>query len=285
MNNQVTFFEARKWASFRIKNQSELDMYDVDFILQHRSRFSATDLLIHYQQIMPAQLWRQFQADIEALLAGMPPQYIVHMAEFYGLSLMVNPAVLIPRIETEELVDWILNETSLQARDRLRILDIGTGSGAIALALKKQRPNWQVVASDISRQALSVAQTNAARLNVKIDFVESDVFEQISGQFDLIVSNPPYISTKETPYMDHRVLEHEPKLALYAAEDGLAIYKQLALGASQHLKSGGRLFIEIGFHQEQAVSRIFHRAMPAAQISTKHDTAGHQRMIQVRKGS
>ncbi|EHO48109.1 peptide chain release factor N(5)-glutamine methyltransferase [Lentilactobacillus kisonensis] len=285
MNNQknVTYFEARKWASFRIKDSLDLDMYDVDFILEHRSQLSATGLLINYQRQMPDNLWQQFQQDIAQLLAGIPPQYIVGEANFYGLSITVTPAVLIPRIETEELIDWILAETSAQHCMPLSVLDIGTGSGAIALALKKQCPTWHVSGSDISQAALRVAADNAKRLGLPIKFIQSDVFDKIESQFDMIVSNPPYISHHEQVDMDKRVIENEPALALYADDDGLAIYKRIANDVQSHLAVGGSLFMEIGFHQEQAVVAIFRRAMPRATIKVKHDVAGHQRMIQVRK--
>lgn len=284
MNNadNVTYFEARKWASFRVKGNSNIDMYDMDFILRHRAHLSATQLLIDYQHKMPNDLWHTFQEDISKLIAGMPPQYIVGQAAFYGLTLTVGPAVLIPRVETEELVDWILAETQ-QKSGQLSVLDIGTGSGAIALALKKERSQWQMTASDVSDAALQVAKSNADRLSLKVKFINSDVFEQIDSQFDVIVSNPPYISHSETNYMDQSVIHNEPDLALYAEENGLAIYKQIAAGAAAHLKPGGRLFVEIGFHQEDAVVAIFSEAMPTATISVKHDAAGHQRMVQVRK--
>ncbi|WP_340147143.1 peptide chain release factor N(5)-glutamine methyltransferase [Lentilactobacillus rapi] len=255
-SNNVTYFEARKWASFRVKGTSNIDMYDVDFILRHRAHLSATQLLINYQHKMPNDLWQTFQEDISQLIAGMPPQYIVGQADFYGLTLTVSPAVLIPRVETEELVDWILAETQ-QESGQLSVLDIGTGSGAIALALKKQRSQWQMTASDISNAALQVAKSNADQLNLKVKFINSDVFEQIDSQFDVIVSNPPYISHSETNYMDQSVIHNEPDLALYAEENGLAIYKRIAAGAAAHLKPGGRLFVEIGFHQESAVVAIF----------------------------
>lgn len=282
MNNpqNVTYFEARKWASFRIKDAGDVDMYDVDFLLEQLFDLSAADLLIHYQARMPNERWQVFQDAIHQLLKGIPPQYIAGKADFYGLSLKVTPAVLIPRVETEELVDWILNDNP---DANLKVLDIGTGSGTIAIALKHFRPHWQIVASDISSAAIEVARQNATANQTRIQFALSDVFEDIHDSFDIIVSNPPYIAKDEQPYMDRRVIAHEPDLALYAENQGLAIYKQIAAGTSSHLTSSGRLYLEIGFHQEAAVTTIFKAAMPTAHVIAKHDASGHQRMIQVKK--
>ncbi len=285
MNDETTptYFEARKWASFRIKDQPDIDMYDIDYLLRKRADFSVTDLLIHYQDHLSAKNWQTFQSDVLRLLKSEPVQYIVGVADFYGLTFKVTPDVLIPRVETEELVDWILSETAAIAERPIRVLDIGTGSGAIAIALKKNRPRWRITGSDISNSPLRIAAENAGRQQVEISLIKSDVFETISGLYDLIVSNPPYIAADERKYMDEQVLDYEPASALFAPDDGLAIYKQIALGLSEHLASQGRLFLEIGFHQEKAVKQLLAATMPAAVILTKHDVAGNQRMIELKK--
>lgn len=279
-NNKVTYFEARKWASFRIKDSSELDMYDIDFLLEKLFNLSSTDLMINYQSQMPGKQWERFQEAVEQLISGVPPQYIVGKADFYGLTLKVTPDVLIPRVETEELVDWVLADNSDQP---MNVLDIGTGSGAIAIAVKKNRPHWQVTASDISPEAIEVAKQNAKLNHTDIEFVISDVFAKIPQSFDLIVSNPPYIAKDEQPYMDKSVIDNEPNLALYAEDEGLAIYKQIAGGVEHHLNPHGKLYLEIGFRQQAAVSNIFAQTMPGAVVVPKHDVAGNQRMIQVKK--
>ncbi|MBZ3775587.1 peptide chain release factor N(5)-glutamine methyltransferase [Lentilactobacillus otakiensis] len=276
----VTYFEARKWASFRIKDSADLDMYAVDFLLEKLFGLSPTELLINYQTKMSDAQWQQFQAAIQQLLKGVPPQYIAGKADFYGLTIEVTPAVLIPRVETEELVDWILAENS---PTHLTVLDIGTGSGAIAIALKKQRPDWAITASDISGAAIDIARQNAEANHTQISFVLSDIFDNIDDTYDIIVSNPPYIAKDEKADMDQSVINNEPDLALYAEDQGLAIYKRIAVGASEHLNSSGKLFLEIGFHQEKPVTQIFQQALPEAQVVPKHDVSGHQRMIQVKK--
>lgn len=284
MNNleEPTLFEARKWASFRIQSIKQLDMYDIDFLIQKRFGFSTAEMLVHYHDRLTAKDWRRFQNDVNRLIHGEPVQYIVQQADFYGMTLKVTPAVLIPRVETEELIDWILKETESNRMEPLKVLDIGTGSGAIAIALKKNRPAWQLTASDISEAALAVASQNARNQGVHLNLILSDVFETIKDRFDLIISNPPYISSSETAYMDESVLNNEPKLALFAADNGLAVYKKIAAGIDTHLKPGGRLFVEIGFHQEMAVSRLF-STVPKAVVTTRHDVSRHQRMIELRK--
>lgn len=278
-----TYFEARKWASFRIQNFSQIDMYDIDFLIQKRFGFSTTDMLIHYHDKMLSGQWLQFQNDVKRLISGEPVQYIVGQANFYGLTLNVDSNVLIPRVETEELVDWILDQTTVYTNRPLKVLDIGTGSGAIAIALKANRPEWQVNASDISESALKVAQQNAQLHHVAINFILSDMFARINEAFDLIVSNPPYISASEVGDMDSSVKNNEPRIALFAADDGLAIYKSLAKGVDAHLNVGGQLFVEIGFHQETSVRKIFQEALPNAIVTAKHDVSGHQRMVRLRK--
>ncbi len=241
-------------GSFRIKDSSELDMYDIDFLLEKLFNLSSTDLLINYQSQMPGKQWERFQEAVEQLISGVPPQYIVGKADFYGLTLKVTPDVLIPRVETEELVDWVLADNSDQP---MNVLDIGTGSGAIAIAVKKNRPHWQVTASDISPEAIEVAKQNAKLNHTDIEFVISDVFAKIPQSFDLIVSNPPYIAKDEQPYMDKSVIDNEPNLALYAEDEGLAIYKQIAGGVEHHLNPHGKLYLEIGFRQQASCQQHF----------------------------
>ncbi len=279
--NEPTYFEARKWASFRVKDNKQIDDSDIDFILEKRNNFSLTQLLANYRQKMPEKKWVEFQSDVNQLVSGMSPQYIVGVADFYGYEYQVNRDVLIPRIETEETIDWIIDETSKVFADPLKVLDIGTGSGVIAITLKKFRPNWQLFASDISSAALKVAENNAKRLKAEVKFIQSDVFQNISGKFDLIVSNPPYIAEDEKKYMDKSVIQNEPKIALFAGNEGLAVYQAIAKDLSAHLNQGGRAFFEIGFQQEEAVINIFKQSSPNFQVLKRHDTAGNQRMIQV----
>ncbi|MEJ6400353.1 peptide chain release factor N(5)-glutamine methyltransferase [Nicoliella lavandulae] len=279
MASSMTFFEAQRWASLFIQ-EHQLEPEVAHYLLTKRLDWSDTDLLLHYRdQMTPAQL-QQFQKDIDQYVNGHPPQYILGKADFYGETLAVNSDVLIPRPETEELVDWIL-----QTHDErpLNVLDVGTGSGAIAIALQMNRPDWQVTGSDISVNALKVAAKNANVRNLPIKWIESDLFSLIfDKKYDLIVSNPPYISENEVKYMDESVIKYEPHLALFAEDNGLALYQKIADHFQSVAKPHGDIFLEIGFHQETAVVDIFKRAVPGAKIETRKDFNGNSRMIRVK---
>lgn len=186
------------------------------------------------------------------LLVHRPAQYIIGNAAFHGHSFKVDERVLIPRPETEELVNLILSENQ---NSSLKVLDIGTGSGAIALSLAAERANWQVTASDISQDALDLAQENAEAIDVAIDFVRSDCFQAITGKYDIIVSNPPYISETDREEVGLNVLASEPHLALFAEEDGYAVYRKIAENAQKHLTEKGKIYLEIGYKQGEHVKK------------------------------
>ena len=207
-----------------------------------------------------------------------PPQYIVGWAEFCDLKLAVDERVLIPRPETEELVQMILDENE---QDRRTVLDIGTGSGAIALALAEKRKEWEITASDVSEKALELAQLNAKRHQSSLNFILSDVFENIQGQYDIIVSNPPYIAFDETYEMDQSVIRFEPDSALFAEKQGLAIYQNIAEAAHQFLKPQGKIYLEIGYKQGPAVKDLFEKAFPTKKVRVHRDIFEKDRMISV----
>lgn len=189
----------------------------------------------------------RMQALVDRIAAGEPPQYVVGQAQFMGLTLKVSPDVLIPRPETAQLVDMITDDYA--GRADLRIIDCGTGSGCIAIALARALPFAQIEAIDISAQALAVAEDNARRLGVRIDFVRADLLdmpERASHGLDIIVSNPPYIADSEKADMERRVLDHEPHSALFVPDDDpLRFYRAIARMGLGRLRSGGRLYFEI----------------------------------------
>lgn len=205
-----------------------------------------------------------------------PAQYIIGKADFHGMKFAVDERVLIPRPETEELVDLILQENS---RAGLRILDIGTGSGAIAISLAKARPDWEVVAVDISKDALAVAQENARTNQVSVHFLESDVLQAVIGQFDIIVSNPPYISPDDKAEVGLNVLASEPHVALFAEEDGLAIYRNIIEQAGQFLTNNGKIYFEIGYKQGQQVSDLLRQHFPEKNVRVLKDQFGQDRKV------
>ena len=215
------------------------------------------------------------------LLVHRPAQYIIGSAEFHGHSFKVDERVLIPRPETEELVDLILSENP---NTNIKVLDIGTGSGAIALSLAAERANWQVTASDISQDALDLAQENAEAIDIAIDFVQSDCFQAITGKYDIIVSNPPYISETDREEVGLNVLASEPHLALFAEEDGYAVYRKIAENAQKHLTEKGKIYLEIGYKQGEHVKKLFESAFPKMRIRILQDQFGKDRMVVVDRG-
>lgn len=203
----------------------------------------------------------QFDRYLELLLrraSHEPCQYIIGHCEFYGVDLLVNENVLIPRQDTELLVEKAL----LAAGSEADVLDLCTGSGAVAIALKAQRPDLKILASDISEAALKVAEENAKRNCCDIRFLRSDLFSEIDPEmrFDLIVSNPPYVTDAEYETLMPEVKDHEPELALKAGKEGLDIYRRLIAEAPSFLKPGGALAVEIGFSQAEAVSKLYEDA-------------------------
>lgn len=277
MSNR-TYYEALKWASSFVQSK-QLDESAATYLLQELSHLDQTHLLIKYRQPIPTDLDKRYVKAIEQYEAGVPPQYIIGTAPFYGEHFAVNKNVLIPRQETEELVEWVLSANS---QPNLSVLDVGTGSGAIGITLKKQRPDWQVTLSDLSAGALEVARKNAARLRTAVTVVQGDLLAPVAGaEFDLIVSNPPYISYDEKGEMDSDVLMSEPSMALFADHQGLAIYERLADQLKQRTVTTKQVFLEIGYHQGQAVRKLFEERFSSATITVRQDMAGHDRMVQI----
>lgn len=214
-------------------------------IFHNLKGWNATDLIVNGDS--PASDWLQEQVEriLNRLQSGEPLQYILGEARFYGMDLEVTPDVLIPRPETEELVDLIVSENN--QRD-LRVLDVGTGSGAIAIALSRNLPFARVTAIDVSKPALEVAERNAKMLHANIDFRLCDVFTYLppKDSFDIIVSNPPYIADSEKKDMSRNVLEYEPHSALFVPDDNpLIYYSRIATIGLDALSSGGKLYFEI----------------------------------------
>jgi release factor glutamine methyltransferase len=225
-------------------------------------------------RLSPAQQAR-WQTALQRRLTGEPMAYITGRKAFFGLALNIDDRVLDPRPDTETLVDWalaVLPPPSTQPNN-LRILDLGTGSGAIALALQHSRPDAQVWAVDASEAALSVARGNAEQLNLSVQFLVSDWFAQIQEEFDLIVSNPPYIADAD-PHL--AALHHEPLQALASGPDGLDDLRRIVAQAPDHLSTNGWLLLEHGFDQAEAVRALLTQA-GFTQVQSHTDLAGHDR--------
>lgn len=219
------------------------------------------------------------------LAAQEPIQYILGETEFYGLTFLVNQHVLIPRQETEELVDWIITDIHKTGQSKeLKILDIGTGSGCIAISLAKNIPNADVYALDISAKALEIAKKNAKINEVNVDFVQSDILdiENLGKEFDIIVSNPPYVRELEKKEIMANVLENEPHLALFVPDtDPLIFYKKIATLAKKHLKPKGCLYFEINQYLGNEMVRMVEE-MGYASVQLKKDINENNRMIKTK---
>ena len=253
----------------------------LSFVYRSLKNLSFTDFVFALQQEVTEGEEVFVKGIFQQLAAHKPAQYIIGQADFYGMQLKVDERVLIPRPETEELVELILAENP---ETNLSVLDIGTGSGAIVLALAKNRPDWSVTAADISQDALDVASENAKNQNLQIFLKKSDCFTEISEKYDIIVSNPPYISREDESEVGLNVLHSEPHLALFAAEDGLAIYRRIAEDAKDYLKDGGKIYLEIGYKQGQSVPELFRKHLPEKRVRTLKDQFGQDRMVVVDDG-
>ena len=253
----------------------------LSFVYRSLKNLSFTDFVFALQKEVTEEEKQFVKGIFQQLAAHKPAQYIIGQADFYGMQLKVDERVLIPRPETEDLVELILAENP---EVNLKVLDIGTGSGAIALALAKNKPVWSVTAADISQDALDVASENAKNQKFNIFFKKSDCFAEISEKYDIIVSNPPYISREDESEVGLNVLYSEPHLALFADEDGLAIYRRIAEDAKYHLKDGGKIYLEIGYKQGQSVPDLFRKNLPEKRVRTLKDQFGQDRMVVVDDG-
>lgn len=242
--------------------------------------FSRIEVALHPQKEISAKQEKKIQKILLRLKDHEPIQYILGETEFYGFPFKVNKHTLIPRPETEELVKWIV-ETSKCDTENLDILDIGTGSGCIAIALAKNLPNSNVSAMDISESALKVAEQNADLNKVAITFFKGDILEMIAlpNKYDIIVSNPPYVREKEKEFMHKNILKHEPFLALFVADnDPLLFYKAISLLAKNQLKPDGALFFEINEYLADEMFQLLAQA-GFRNIVVKKDIFGKDRMI------
>ena len=253
----------------------------LSFVYRSLKNLTFTDFVFALQQEVTEEEKEFVEEIYKKLAAHIPAQYIIGHAEFFVMQLKVDERVLIPRPETEELVELILAENP---ETNLSVLDIGTGSGAIALALAKNRPDWSVIAADISQDALDLSVENAHAQNLNLSFIKSDCFSEISAKYDIIVSNPPYISREDQEEVGLNVLHSEPHLALFADEDGLAIYRRIAEDSMYYLNDGGKIYLEIGYKQGQSVPALFIKNYPEKRVRTLKDQFGQNRMVVIDDG-
>jgi release factor glutamine methyltransferase len=264
-------------------------VYDADeaesffyLLLENQKQLKRIDLALAPELIFSDAELLGWNAQLEQLKAEIPIQYIIGSTSFYGMDFNVNANVLIPRPETEELVEWIIKENpTTENANGLKILDIGTGSGCIAIALAKNLPKAQVFALDVSEKALAVAEKNAIQNNVDVTFLQQNILEtaDLIQSFDIIVSNPPYVRNLEKQEIKKNVLEHEPHLALFVADDdALVFYKKIALLAIKNGTANGQLFFEINQYLGPETVALLEK-LDFKNIQLRKDIYGNDRMI------
>ncbi|EKK3385450.1 TPA: peptide chain release factor N(5)-glutamine methyltransferase [Listeria innocua] len=257
-----------------------LDQNAAEILLETRMGLTRSELWMEMSRELEPNHEKQFQEDFARYLAGEPVQYILKTAPFYGYDFLVTEDVLIPRPETEELVATA--EAFLKKHPLRSLLDVCTGSGIIAIALKKAFPDMTVTASDISAAALAIAKKNSLLLNADVRFVETDLlesFKQNNERFDMIVANPPYISEAEKAEMSDYVLKNEPSIALFAENDGLAIYERFVDNLKYVLNPSFWVGVEIGYTQGERVKHLFEKSYPHATVLIHKDINSKDRYV------
>lgn len=252
---------------------------DARLLLEELCGTDRNDLLVHGDRPVTEQQENSYVNYIELRSRHIPLQHITGYQEFMGLRFKVTPDVLIPRQDTETLVEEVLKNL----HDGMRILDLCTGSGCILLSLLRYSNDCVGVGVDLSKKALAVAEENAGSLRLTAEFVQGDLFEPVTGKFEIIVSNPPYIPSNVIPTLMEEVREHDPLMALDGKEDGLYFYREITGKASEYLYPGGMLFLEIGCEQAGAVTELMKNA-GYRDVTVCKDLAGLDRVVSGRYG-
>jgi release factor glutamine methyltransferase len=261
-------------AAARLESVSDSPRLDAELLLARALDVPRSYLFAHPEDVLDSAAVARFSAVIDRRADGVPLAYITGEKEFWSMTLHVNPATLVPRPETEVLVEQALSH--IPRRGHYKILDLGTGSGAIALAIAKERPLCDVVATDISEAAVATAKENARQNNLpNIEFLPGSWFEPVAGRrFDLIASNPPYVPDDDPGLAK---LKHEPQLALVSGNDGLNAIRHIAAHAGNFLNPGGTLLIEHGDHQHRSIAGLLQTEKWSG-ISVSNDLAGMPRV-------
>jgi len=280
VNDFLKLDQAIADASERLRDVSESPRLDAELLLARALDVPRSYLFAHHDEEMDDGARMRFQKSIASRIEGLPMAYIIGHKEFWSMELLVSPSTLVPRPETELLVDLTLRQ--MPGDSTQRVLDLGTGSGTVAIALARERPLSQIVATDVSEDALRVARENARRLNLaNIEFVLGDWISPVANrQFDLVVSNPPYIAEGD-PHLSR--LKHEPQLALVSGMDGLDAIRKISASAASVVGPGGSILIEHGATQAAKVAKIL--SIDAwVNISSANDLAGIPRVTSAQCG-
>jgi len=274
LSSQSTTLSNLLVESILFGNENGIQEHKIKLLLSELTKISIPALSLNNSRIITSPQLAQFNCWLFELKNNKPVQYIVGKANFFGLDLIVNESVLIPRPESEGLVDWI----NSREKGNRKVLEIGTGSGAIALALKSLNRQYIITATDISLAALKIARINARRLNIKVLFSHADLFPGLVSSFDIIVSNPPYVSPEEYARLDPEVRFHEPKLALKAGNRGLEFYRRIIKRAYKYLSVKGKIYFETGENQIAQIAEIAGQ-FGFCKIEIKQDLAGKNRYL------
>jgi release factor glutamine methyltransferase len=258
---------------------------EAELLLAHALKTDRTHLYQRLHEELPRNAAKTFEALLQRRLAHEPTAYILGRKEFYGLEMEVTPAAIIPRPETETLVELVLEFVGTrEAAHETQVVDVGVGCGAVAIALAVNLPEAEIVATDISPEALALARRNAERHGVaaRIRFLEGDLLEPLDAPVDVIAANLPYVRTGDFEAAPPEIRQHEPLLGLDGGPDGLRIIERLLRDAPDRLRPGGALFIEIGEEQGEAARRLAAEAFPQARIEVRQDLSGLDRVLAVR---
>lgn len=271
MNIKQAIFNATKiLKNNQIDDANMISKILMSYVLKKPREY----LIINDKEELTIENEQKYWKDIEKVANGYPIQYITHQQEFMKLDFYVDDNVLIPQPDTEILVE----ETIKRCNGNEKILDLCTGSGAIAISLAVNIPGAKITASDISIKALEIAEKNAVRNNVKMNFIESNLFEKINGKFNIIVSNPPYIESKVIDELSKDV-QCEPKLALDGGVDGLDFYRKIVMEVPRFLADKGYLIMEIGYDQREKVMELLNKTQKFENIECIKDLSGNDRVI------
>lgn len=264
------FNELSSFASFNNKEKEGVRLLLLEYL-----GYSEADFLINKDRLLNPKEEEEITKLVNQYVTNnIPPQYILGYTYFYSLKLKVNKNVLIPRFDTEILVDIVLDNIN----DAKSLVDIGTGSGAIALAIKKNRNDIKVFGVDISKDALNVAKDNSKELGIDVSFIENDLLECL-GRFDVIVSNPPYISKNDI--ISDLVYQNEPHLALFSEENGLYFYRKILESSLEHLNKNGKIFFEIGYNQKDEIECLTKKILPNSNIKFYKDYGNNYRVAYI----
>ncbi|WLR49451.1 peptide chain release factor N(5)-glutamine methyltransferase [Halobacillus litoralis] len=272
--------EARRWASLFLQ-QHQREPRIADLLLEHFLNWTPSQLLAFDDEPLPVEVENRFvQAVQQHADTGVPLQHLTGVGHFYGREFQVNEDVLIPRPETEELVLGVMDYVRQKNLKAPRIVDLGTGSGVIAITLAIELPSSDVSGVDLSEEALGIAETNASQHGADVQFYQGNFLESLLDQpFDIIVSNPPYIAFSEKEKMEDTVVDFDPEMALFAEEEGLAAYKTILTQTSNMKQRPKCLAFEIGHEQGVSVSALIHEMMPEFHTEVRKDINGKDRMV------